>query len=256
MIFSKKTLLFFIILVFFTVSLSSGQEFSLPGKGSLLKPKGAENPRPFTVVIDAGHGGEDKGAIGAMGTAEKDVTLKVGEMLKELLTERLGADVVLTRKDDESLSVAQRTALANKSKGDVFISIHTEAGFNPEKKGMTVYSFDSDYYKNVNPALLLAKESEVIFWDLAQYRFLNESGILAGSIFQSLENEGFSEQIRLKKAPLSVLKGLRMPGVVLGVGYLSNPEEEIKLKDVVTLTKIAEGIYLGLEKYREQKKSQ
>jgi N-acetylmuramoyl-L-alanine amidase len=242
----------FLVFFIFLIGAAFAEEAFLPGKEELSRTKG-DGTAPFTVVIDPGHGGEDQGAVGTLGLTEKEITLRLSEMLKEFLSERLGAAVILTRTGDEFRSADERAAVANTNKADVFISIHADAGFDTKKNGIRVFHFDPEYYRKSNPAFLSDKEQKALFWDRVQYKFLNKSKNLAGSIYQSLDEQAISEKRWISKAALSILKTVKMPAVMVSIGYLSNTEEEIRLKDVVYLTKIAEGISIGLEQYKRGK---
>lgn len=237
----------------FSINLSFAKEpFSSGIKGSSMAKEDESISDVFIVVIDPGHGGDNEGALGPAGLKEKDITLKISELLEEFIKERSGAKVILTREKDEFLSIDERTYIANNSESDIFISIHTDADFDTQKKGTTVFYFDPDY-KDINRILFKKRNKEIVLWDNVQLRFINESRILAEAIKKSIDEQDFSENTWIKKAPISILKGARMPAIMITVGYISNPVEEMRLKDVVYLTRIAESIYMGLERYKERR---
>jgi len=252
--FFKRSFISSLVILIFSINLSFTKE-ALPSdiQGSSIVKEDKSTSEMFIVVIDPGHGGDNDGAVGPTGLKEKDITLKISEMLKEFIKERSGAKVILTREKDEFPSIDERTYVANNNESDIFISIHTDADFDPKKKGFAVFYFDPDY-RNINPRLLKKKDKDIILWDNVQLKFVNKSRILAEAIKKSIDEQDFSENTWIKKAPLSILKGARMPAIMITVGYISNPEEEMRLKDVVYLTRIAEAIYKGLERYRERDK--
>lgn len=249
----KRGFFCFFIIIVFSLNLSFSREVlqgSVRQSSETIKEETL--PNIFTVVIDPGHGGEDGGAVGHTGLKEKDVTIRVCEILKEFIQERLGARVIFTRKENESRSIDERIAIANQSEANLFISIHVDASFDPKKTGNHVFYFDSDYL-NITPRRLnQKKDQKIILWDHVQLEFVQRSRILAEAVKTGMDEQGLSENRWVKKAPLSLLKGIKMPAVMVTLGYISHPEEEIRLKDTVYLTSIAEGIFKGIEKYREQ----
>jgi len=218
--------------------------------------------QPLTVVIDPGHGGKDPGAIGPTGLKEKDVVLKVAKILREKAKNRLGWRVILTRENDEFLPLEKRTEIANKAEGDLFVSIHCNASYNRFQKGVETYflSFTTD-----REALRLAAREngvppskidmlQLILYDLMLRAKVDESEKLASLVQTSLINilnnpHNETQDLGVKRAPFLVLLGAKMPSILVEIGFISNPEEERKLKDDSYLEKIAEGILYGIEKY-------
>ena len=253
----KRGFFYCFIIIVFSLNLSFARE---PLQGSVRESSeaisGETLPNIFTVVIDPGHGGEDEGAVGHTGLKEKDVTMRVCEILKEFIQERLGAEVIFTRQGDESRSIDERIAIANYSKANLFISIHVDASFDSEKTGSHVFYFDSDYLNITPRRLSQKKDQKIIPWDYVQLGFIQRSKALAETMKAGMDEQDLSENRGVKKAPLSLLKGIKMPAVMVTLGYISHPEEEIRLKDTVYLTGIAEGIFKGIEKYREVEKDE
>ncbi len=220
------------------------------------------------VVIDPGHGGKDPGAIGKMGTKEKDLNLLIAKKLKKYL-KKFGLDVILTRDSDVFLSLGERTKIANDNKADIFISIHCNSA--PKKNsyacGFEVY-FLSEARTDWERAVAQA-ENEVIKYeitkneinddflafilaDLAQQEFLKESQELAVAIQDvicealNIENRG------VKQSGFYVLKGVFMPAVLIECGFLSNRKEEALLRKDWYQEKLAKGIAEGLKKFISQ----
>jgi N-acetylmuramoyl-L-alanine amidase len=218
--------------------------------------------QPLTLVIDPGHGGKDPGAIGPTGLKEKDVVLKVAKILREKVKSRLGWRVVLTREGDEFLPLEKRTEIANKVGGDLFLSIHCNASYNRFQKGVETYflSFTTD-----REALRLAAREngvppsqidalQLILYDLMLRAKVDESETLASSVQASLigslnNPHSQTHDLGVKRAPFIVLVGAKMPSILVEISFISNPEEERRLKDDSYLEKIAEGILQGLENY-------
>lgn len=216
-----------------------------------------------TIIIDAGHGGKDPGAIGPTGLKEKIVTLEIAQKLEKLIKDSYkNLDVVLTRKDDKYVSLKERTQLANKYPNALFISIHCNASHNKESKGMETYFLSTaktDWERAVeareNSSLTFdlpeteKKGLDFILWDLAQNEFLSESSLLAEKIQGEYEINSNVSSRGLKQAGFFVLKGNYMPAVLVETAFISNKSEEKKLKEKTFRQELAQLIFNGLRKY-------
>ena len=161
-----------------------------------------------TVVIDPGHGGEELGTQGTRGTLEKEITLAVARRLRTLIESRLGLKVFLTRDDDRTLSLDERSAFANNHRADVFLSIHANSAVRPALKGAEVYYLtveraDAEARKKADessttlPALGGGSRAiDLILWETAQARYLEQSASLAGFIEQALRDARRDEPAR------------------------------------------------------------
>jgi N-acetylmuramoyl-L-alanine amidase len=219
------------------------------------------------IVIDAGHGGHDSGAVGPSGLLEKDVTLDIALKLAKRL-KASGYEVFLTRSDDRYVKLEDRTRFANKVRGDVFISIHCNASPNKKTRGIETYTLNvaSDRYA----ARLAARENagaekgigelQFILADLATKANTIESGQLARSVQSSLVSNLSQKYKDIKglghrEALFFVLLGAKMPSILVEVSFLSNPQEEKLLANSQYRTHVANGIYEGVKKFagsREQ----
>lgn len=198
----------------------------------------ASAPGLRTVAIDAGHGGEDAGARGATGTLEKDVTLAIARRLKALLESRLGVRVVMTRDDDSTVPVENRSAAANNNKADVFLSLHANGSFRPEVSGASV---GVAAFRQADLTLdILAPERlpvfggglrtiEVVPWNLAQIPHRDRSERLAQAVLDAAAGRLPVSSRPFEHAPLRVLESANMPAVLVEVGYLTNTEQEAAL---------------------------
>jgi len=212
------------------------------------------------IILDPGHGGKDPGAIGPTGLEEKEVTLSIAEELSRLIKEKMGLEVYLTRKDDRFVSLDQRAEIANQLKGDVFLSIHANAGFGKQAKGVETF-FNSRYTYGEGAATVAMRENSVaeaddipsdvktILWDLIQNQYRKESNDLAHFIQNGLSQSSGLEDRGVKSAKFYVLRGVAMPACLIEVGFISNPWEEKELKKESFRTKIALGIFNGLRDY-------
>ncbi len=214
------------------------------------------------IVVDAGHGGKDPGAIGPSGIMEKDVTLRLARELKRRLEAELGCEVILTRDGDVFLPLEERTAIANKVGADLFISVHANA--NRSRDAYGIETFYLNFSKNDKAAAVAARENgtslkevgdlELILFDLMANAKINESSRLATEIQNSLV-EGLGRhysQIRdlgVRQGPFYVLVGATMPSVLVEVAFISNHREEKRLKDRTYHQKAGEAIVKGVRNY-------
>lgn len=217
-----------------------------------------------TIVIDPGHGGEELGAEGSAGLYEKDIVLDLALRLKRQLQREKELKVILTREKDINLALDERTALANHNHADLFISIHVNASKGKKVKGAETF-FLSYEATDEEIRTLAALENnaagvpekkleggmiEMILWDMAQMQYLQESSELAETIQAELNELLGIKDRGVKQAPFRVLMGATMPAVLIEVGFLSNPEEEEKLKKGVYREDIARAIYRSILSYR------
>jgi N-acetylmuramoyl-L-alanine amidase len=206
------------------------------------------------IVLDPGHGGDDIGAQGPEGATEKAVTLNLAQILAAEL--QRGYKVVLTRTDDSTVSLANRTATANNLKADLFISIHTGGSFVHSTSGTVVYyyqTFSEDLPRQrADTANTVMDTNAPILWDRVQNRYVEKSRILAGILHARLSTFGPVKESRVAGAPLAVLQGANMPAILIEIGYLTNPSEEKYLVDQQFLTDLAGVIRQGIDEYFER----
>ncbi|MFQ5586257.1 MAG: N-acetylmuramoyl-L-alanine amidase [Thermodesulfobacteriota bacterium] len=222
-----------------------------------------------TIVIDPGHGGIDTGAIGPTGVMEKDINLAIAQELAELLSKKPGLKIILTRRDDQFIPLTERTAIANRSGADLFISIHTNASLRKVASGVETYflSFDAsdDDARRVaafeNGVVKFEEEAsdhqnetdylKLILWDMTQTEFLNESSLLAETIHERLTTVIKGEERGVKQAPFIVLIGAAMPAVLVEVGFITNPEEERHISQSTTQEAIASSVFESINRFEE-----
>jgi N-acetylmuramoyl-L-alanine amidase len=230
------------------------------GKGiSLAKQLGLGVKR---IIIDAGHGGKDPGAIGGNGVREKDVMLKLAGLVAERVRRDLGCETVLTRKSDVFLPLEDRTAIANTEKGDLLISLHTNAHTDRGISGVETYilniALDEDAMN------LAARENatstknigdlQMILNDLMLNTKINESSRLAEFVQKGLVKElrtGYKgvHDRGVRQAPFYVLIGAEMPAILVEVGYITNSTENKRLCTETYLERTASGIVRGIDSY-------
>ena len=231
----------------------------------LDKVKKQTSQKTGRIVIDAGHGGHDPGAIGKKGLQEKDVALRIVKLLKSSIENELGADVVLTRGDDTFIPLEERTAIANTKNADIFVSVHVNASFNKEASGVETYYLDLT--DDATAMRVAARENAVstkkmsdlqyILNDLMKTAKHNESSVLASNIQESLVSslrKKYSDVKGngVKGAPFYVLVGTHMPSVLVEVSFISNIREEARLRDENYIREIVNGITSGIKGYLKE----
>jgi N-acetylmuramoyl-L-alanine amidase len=229
------------------------------GDRSLIRALGLKIGK---IVIDAGHGGHDVGTIGPNGLLEKDVVLDVAKRLGRLLETRLGAEVVYTRQDDTFIPLETRTAIANRERADLFISIHANSSHDPDARGVETYYLN--FTSSPDALDVAARENAVSEQSIHQLQDLvkkialkekiEESREFAGDVQQSLygglslNNAGIHNR-GVKKAPFIVLIGANMPSILAEISFVSNPTDERKMETSEHRQRIAESLYRGVSKY-------
>lgn len=214
------------------------------------------------IVIDPGHGGEDPGAVGPSGLKEKDIVLMVAQLLAQKIKKRLNIEVILTRNQDKFIPLIQRPAIANSKRADLFISIHTNASPDKKARGVETYylNFTTDpeamrvaALENAATEKSLSDLQDLIKAILANTK-LSESRLLAEKVQESLVKTlkryyPDVEDRGVKYAPFLVLVGARMPAILIEISFITNAEEESRLKNSHYLEMIADGIAKGIETY-------
>jgi N-acetylmuramoyl-L-alanine amidase len=224
-------------------------------------------PGPSTglrrVVLDPGHGGDELGTQGAKGTLEKEITLSVAKRLRTLIESRLGLKVFLTREDDRTMTLDDRSAFANNHQADVLLSIHANSAVRPAVKGAEVYYLtveraDAEARRRAedNQAVLPAlgggtRAIDLILWETAQARHLEQSAALAGFVEQALRARVEMSPRAVQQAPFRVLVGANMPAALVEIGYLSNAEQESQLASGSYQDQVAQALLDALIKFRE-----
>ena len=233
--------------------------------------------KPFTVVLDAGHGGHDAGAIGRPTTnREKDinlaVTLKIGQLIKQNCPD---INVLYTRNTDVFVTLSDRADIANKAKADLFVSIHTNAierspgrlpmgvqsytlslktantNLEVEKRENSVIQFEADGAQKYSFMNSNSPESEIMY-ELMQDRDMKESVTFAKLAQEEMVNSGSRKDLGVLQANLAVLRLTYMPSVLLELGFISTPEEETFLMSDEGRTVMAKCIYNAISRYITQ----
>ncbi len=224
--------------------------------------------RIHRIVIDAGHGGHDSGTLGPYGLEEKNVVLDVALRLGRLLRERLGAEVIYTRRDDTFVPLATRTTIANQARADLFLSIHANSSPDVDARGVETYFLN--FTASPDALAVAARENAVanhsvyelsdMVRKIALSDKIGESRALATdvqqSLYQGLEsgNRGVNRGLRnrgVKQAPFVVLIGAHMPSILTEISFLTNASDAAELRRPAYRQRIAESIYNGVAAYVE-----
>jgi N-acetylmuramoyl-L-alanine amidase len=219
-----------------------------------------------TIVVDAGHGGKDPGALGKGGLREKDVVLKVAKKVAAKLKKK-GYTVIMTRSRDVFIPLEERTAIANTKKADLFVSVHVNATVNRKARGLETYYLSLASTPEERQAAALENavsskqlgELQSILKDIMKNSKIKESRKFAG-IMQSALVKGMQKRYSkvknrgVRKAPFFVLIGAQMPSILVEVGFLSNREEEKRLRSNNYLDALATEIVSGVDRYSKSLK--
>jgi N-acetylmuramoyl-L-alanine amidase len=231
--------------------------------GAPAAPEPSFDLRPVQrVIIDPGHGGRDPGAIGVGGLREKDVVMRIARELRARLV-REGLEVQLTREDDRFLTLEQRTRLANRLRGDLFVSIHANASRNRATSGVETYLLDTRYDRQT--ARVAARENGTTIAEVDELQLilaslrLGYSERYAARLARHVQ-DGISERLRrsfrgsrdlgVKRGPFLVLFQADMPAILVEVGFLSNRSEAARMRSEAFTRAAAEGIARGILAHR------
>lgn len=228
--------------------------------------------RKLRIILDAGHGGDDSGAIGKKGTMEKDVTLDVAKRTRDLLMKDSKYEVYMTRDNDTTLQLLDRTKFANKMNGDLFVSIHANASPRREAKGVSTYFLNNaddqeslrvamrengeldptvlhqpskntdDYYLEVMKASMVKNFHTTQSTDLAR--------AVQSDLLKMLRKE-YSDvhDLGVRSARFYVLTGATMPAILVETSFISNPTEEKRLSNSKYQHTLAKAVVTGIEAF-------
>ncbi len=215
-----------------------------------------------TIVIDPGHGGDDVGVRSAKGIEEKQVTLDIARRLRAMVENRLGLRVILTRDDDRAIGLDDRAAVANNGKANLLISLHVNGARAPDQSGAEVFHLQLDRESEeviraatAEGAALPALDGgtrrlDLIPWDLAQARHLDESSVLASVLQEELQRQVPMSGHPVRQAPMRLLAAANMPAALVEVAYLTNPEQEARLNTDDFKTTVAQAVFSAIVRFR------
>lgn len=250
----------------FRTALAAQRKQQEPAEIAVAAPPPATESRKYTIVIDAGHGGIDPGAIGKSGVYEKKITLAVSRKIRDILVKDSRYNVLMTRDDDIFLSLRERVAIGRNAGADLFISVHADSIGRPDFRGAAVYTLSenasddeaADLAKEENKSDLIGgvdlsvQDDTVqgILIDLAQRETKNFSVKFAEMLTPEIARSGMTVRGRSHRfAGFRVLKAPDVPSVLVELGYLSNREDERILKSASGQQNLAGAIANSVDKY-------
>ncbi|MDC0661688.1 N-acetylmuramoyl-L-alanine amidase [Marinobacter sp. SS21] len=229
----------------------------------------ASGKRDIIVVIDAGHGGEDPGAIGPRGSREKDVVLRLAKTLAELIESKPGYAARLTRSGDYYIPLRERTLLARRHNADLFVSVHADAFRTPQPRGASVFALSqrgatsetarwlartenrSDLIGGSGGVSLDGKDDTLagVLLDLSMTASINASIGVGDYILRQLDQVTRLHKPGVEQAAFVVLKSPDIPSILVEAGFISNPDEELNLGSSNYRRKLAQAVFSGIEDY-------
>jgi N-acetylmuramoyl-L-alanine amidase len=237
---------------------------------SMSTPAPAATDRLIIIALDAGHGGEDPGAIGPGGTREKDVVLRLAHRMRE----RINAASVngnamrafLTRDADFFVPLHIRVAKARRVQADLFISLHADAFFTPNPQGASVFALSQGGASSTAARWMAAKENKAdqvgglnvkakdaqvkrALLDMSTTAQIKDSLLLGGAMLGEIKRVGKLHKPRVEQAGFAVLKAPDIPSVLVEAAFISNPDEEAKLNSDAYQDQLADALMRGIERY-------
>lgn len=222
--------------------------------------------RQLVIAIDAGHGGQDTGAIGASGTREKDITLQVARELAKQVNAMPGMKAYLTRDADFFIPLDQRYKKARAAKADVFVSIHADAFTNPQANGSSVFVLSQRGASSQAARWLANQENAAdlvggvklkdksdtlasVLLDLSQSATQRASEAIAKDVLGGLARIGKTHKRDIERANFVVLRSPDVPSMLVETAFISNPDEERRLKDPAYQRQLARAVLDGIDRY-------
>jgi len=248
---------------------SSGGTELIPPDAPAVPTPAPQQPlsqRLITIAIDPGHGGEDPGARGRRGTLEKNVTLAISRRLKERIDAEPGMRAVLLRDADFFMSLGARVEKARRIRADLLVSVHADAFIKPSASGSSVFTLsergatsaaarwlakqenDADLIGGVNLGIKDTYLKQTLL-DLSQTASINDSMKLAKAVLSEMSNINKLHKNYVEQAGFAVLKAPDIPSILVETAFISNPEEEQKLRNPEYQGRMAEAIFTGIKRY-------
>jgi N-acetylmuramoyl-L-alanine amidase len=236
-----------------------------PARGGLAKGQ-PRSKRLIIIAIDAGHGGEDPGARGHGGTYEKNVTLAIARRLKARIDQESNMRAVLIRDGDYYIPLQMRVQKARRVNADLFVSVHADAFIKPHARGSSVFALSERGATSVAASWLAKRENEAdliggvnldvqdpylkrTLLDLSQTATINDSLKLAKSVLAELGEINTLHKPHVEQAGFAVLKSPDIPSILVETAFISNPQEERRLRDPAYQNKMADAILSGIKRY-------
>lgn len=242
-------------------------------QGALEKDQPASAPqvgkagrdRPLVIMLDPGHGGEDPGAIGKRGTREKDIVLQIARRLRTLIQKQPGMKVYMTRNEDVFIPLKVRVAKARAQRADLFISIHADAFTNRSAHGSSIFALSTKGATSSAAQYLAQTQNEAdqiggvsksgdryldhTIFDLVQTATISSSLKFGKEVLTRMGRVNKLHKNRVEQAGFAVLKAPDIPSILIETAFISNLEEERKLRTAKFQQQIAESVFAGIKAY-------
>lgn len=225
--------------------------------------------RLVTIALDPGHGGEDPGAVGKGGTREKDVVLRIARLLKSELDSQPGVRTYLTRDDDYFVPLGRRVEKARRVGADLMVSIHADAWVSPKAKGSSVYVLSQRGATSAAARWMAQKENasdaiggiklgsgdqqlQQTLLDMSTTAQIKDSLKLGNAVLRHIKGVNELHKQQVEQAGFAVLKAPDIPSILVETAFISNPEEEKRLRDMRYQQEMARALRRGIVQYLEQ----
>lgn len=238
----------------------------LTGHPSVQQRSGRGRARDVVIAIDAGHGGKDPGAIGALGTREKDVTLAIARNLARLVEREPGMRPAMIRDSDRFVILRDRISIARQHRADLFVSIHADAFHDRSVRGSSVFTLSERGASSEAARYLAVRENEVdllagidlgksnqevagVLMNMTQNMTMEHSVLAAKPVLNELGRLGKMHHNRVQSANFAVLRAPDIPSMLIETAFISNPDEEKRLRDPDFQQSVAVAILQGIRLY-------
>ncbi len=229
--------------------------------------------KDFLIMIDPGHGGKDSGAVGPMGTQEKRIVLQIAKRLKRRINSMPGMRAILTRSSDRYITLRGRLALARRHKPDLFVSIHADAARNRSARGSSIYVLSNRGASSEAAKILAQNENAVdakygmdisgledevgnVMVKMQQDATIESSHKLAKTTLRQLRNVGSVHKHHVERAAFAVLKSPSIPSMLVETAFISNYDEEQKLRSASYQNQLASAIARGVKRFLDTHSTQ
>ncbi len=246
---------------------TSAMEVQAPFAARPLTPEEKRRvDRLLVIAIDPGHGGEDPGAIGPTGLREKDVVLAIALQLRERLNAKPGVRVLLTRDSDFFVPLGERVKKAERVQADLFVSIHADAFFTPQARGASVFALSQggassaaarwmanreNASDSVGGVSVKVKDAQVMraMLDMSTTAQIKDSLRVGDEVLSRMGKVGKLHRGQVEQASFAVLKAPAIPSILVETAFISNPQEEDKLRDPDYRHQLVEALFTGIDRY-------
>ncbi|MDR0806359.1 MAG: N-acetylmuramoyl-L-alanine amidase AmiC [Enterobacteriaceae bacterium] len=231
----------------------------------VVQTKKAGSNRPLVIMLDPGHGGEDPGAIGKNGTKEKDIVLQIARRLRTLIQKQSGMKVYMTRNEDVFIPLKVRVAKARKQQADLFISIHADAFSDRSARGSSIFALSTKGATSSAAQYLANSQNEAdqiggvsksgdvyldhTIFDLVQTATIGSSLKFGKEVLGRMGRVTKLHRNKVDQAGFAVLKAPDIPSILIETAFISNLEEERKLKTAKFQQQIADSVFAGIKTY-------